>query len=481
MATTMKRDSMDATVDDTPLKSTTTHQDTSRPASKPRLGLTDLPPSVRNTIYKYALDIEDVNMGKPNVAYTHTIKDGVLQFQASRPSFPVVSALFYVNKRISKEALHYFYAQNLLVRLEIWTDDARHAKTMLEDSGVLFSVADVEHVERSKRHCMDVRLVEKDSQKKRVVVLFPAQYLPRLITFMSTASQASKAWAPTHALSLTVKNTYDFPIAKLQGDLLEPFRLLTNLGAVTVNSANLLPGFAEGLQASMTAADFTIDALLSTINGIVDRGQKAFEKRDLTLSQQHFQSAIIVLTYGYLTRAETLHTQPESFSKAVQRTRWQCELGVAKALYHQHERTITAPAFKTATANQSNTTVYKDLLVAEEHISHALSLSTDSPSPTSNPWFKTLPAELIPSNKPGFFTDAERGESWYVAGLVHMGLGEHLFAAGDLERAGDLWPGGKGVGEAFDRARRGIDWEVKPGDGIKRAVGMTRGLDGWGR
>ena len=182
-------------------------------ARKRPLGLTDLPPSVRNNIYKHCLDAELVNLGKPNVSYTHTIskEDGILSFSASRSPFPVNTALFTINKEISKDALSYFYEKNLWVRLDVYTSDARHAKTLLEDSGLLFSTSKGELVEKATRHALEVVLVEKNSSQKRASVMFPAQYLPRLINFLDQASRATKTWAQGRSLFLNVVNTYSFP------------------------------------------------------------------------------------------------------------------------------------------------------------------------------------------------------------------------------------------------------------------------------
>lgn len=438
---------------------------------------TSLPTSIRNKIYAHVLDTELVNIGQPNVSYTHTLKDNVLNFKASRPPFPVDNALFYTNKEISKEAIRYFYEKNLFVRLEIYTSDARHAKTMLEDSGVLFSVADPWKVEKSTQHAMDITIVEKSSAQKRACVMFPAQYLPRLINFLDQASRTTSSWAPTQALFLTILNAYDFPLARLQGDLLELFRLLTNFGAVTIDSGNLLPGYAEGLQQNMTAASFTASTYLEAISGITDRAEEAMVQEKWDIANQHAQSGIIALTYAYLTRAETLHSQPEEFAQTIQRLRWRCELTVGKALFHLYEH-LTASnkdwISDTRIPRSERAKIAEDLLAAETAASRALSLSTDSPNPSSNPWFQSLPAELIPPNKNAWFTDQERAVSWYACGLVHIALGECLFAAGDLERACGLFPEGKGFKDVFQRAREGIDWSVRPGTGMKKAAGLVR-------
>jgi hypothetical protein len=112
MTAIAKRDSMDATVKGLEIKLQAAQLNDQAP-KKRSLGLADLPASVRNNIYKYTLDTELVNVGESNVSYTHSIKDGVLQFKASRLPFLVQTSLFYVNKQISKEALHYFYSKNL--------------------------------------------------------------------------------------------------------------------------------------------------------------------------------------------------------------------------------------------------------------------------------------------------------------------------------------------------------------------------------
>jgi tetratricopeptide (TPR) repeat protein len=136
----------------------------------------------------------------------------------------------------------------------------------------------------------------------------------------------------------------------------------------------------------------------------------------------------------------------------------------------------------------------RDLLLAETSVSKALSLAQDSPSPASNPWFHSLPVELIPPNKPTFFTDREKAQTWYALGTVHMALGEYIFACGDMERALELWGKDTGIDEegglrskieeSFEKARKGIDgdaesmWvgEVRPGTGLKTAASLAKEL-----
>lgn len=342
---------------------------------------------------------------------------------------------------------------------------------MMGESGLLFSVADEEAVARCISHAMDLNLVEKGSDVKRISVLFPAQYLPRLINFMDQASKASGTWAPSHALKISVKNTYGFEKAKVQGDLLELFRLLKNFGRVEVEGNDLQEGYGMGLRKSMMVARFEPEQWLNTVNDMVNRAENAKKKQAYDVAAQHAQGAIVSMTYTYLTCAESLHAQPESFTKAVQRLRWRTELVLANALYAMHAEPLYS---STARSEKQQAT---DLLAAETGASHALSLAMDSPSPASNPWFRSLPAELIPTNRADWFTDEERGNSWYVLGLAHLALSENLFAAGDLERALGLLnqpETREKAEEAFAKARKNIDWDARPGLGLRRAAKAVR-------
>jgi hypothetical protein len=491
MATIAKRDSMEATVDGLGTRLKSAQLSESKPKRR-QLGLTDLPPAIRNNIYKYALDTELVNVGEANVSYKHTIKDGVLQFKASRSPFLVQTSLFFVNKQISREALHYFYSKNLFVRFEVYSADARHAKTMLEESGLLFSTASPDLIEQSKHHALELVLVEKNSSQKRASVMFPAQYLPRLINFLDQASRTTSSWAPNHSIFLNVTNTYTFPVSRLQGDLLELFRLLSNLGGATVDPTNLLPRYAEGLQANMTAESFTADSWLKSVTDLADLADSARDKEDYTTAAEYGQTVIIAMTYGYLTHAETLHTQDEAFVKSIQRLRWRTELGLGITLSLQYRAyTSSNKAWLTSPAPDAETIkTARALLLAESSLSRALSLATDAPSPNSNPWFLSLPAELIPPNKPTWFTALEVAQTWYALGTVHAQVGENLFAAGDMERALGLYgeskerddEGRERVEKAFEKVRMGIDgdaenmWKgaVRPGGALRRAGVLAR-------
>lgn len=511
--TTAKRDSMDATNENVkPLenKLETTHLTSSAPQQTRRpLNLTSLPASIRSKIYAYTLDTELVNVGLPPVSYTHSLPKSssnststALHFSASRSPFPVSTGLFYVNKQISEESLSYFYGKNLWVKFEIYTGDKRHAKSMLVDSGVLFvsttGKGDGVGEEAVKRHAMDVVLVEKGSSAKAASVMFPAQYLPRLIHFLDSASRTTKTWAPVHTLFIDVLNTYDFGVARLQGDLLELFRLLSNFGGVEVSSSKnlLLPRYAEGLVANMTRGTWEAEGWLKSVTELADCADETREKGEYALANEYGQAVIIALTYGYLTHAEVLHSADEAFVKSVQRLRWRTELGIGIALSLMH-RDITndknwltppTPTEEPTKRKDEVQTAARDLLLAETSISKALSLATDSPSPSSNPWFLSLPVELIPPNKPTWFSERERAQTWFALGTVHTALGEYLFGAGDLERALEMWgDGGEGrdkVEKAFEKARGGIDGDVenmwvgkiRPGTGLKRAGRLARGL-----
>lgn len=237
-----------------------------------------------------------------------------------------------------------------------------------------------------------------------------------------------------------------------------------------------MEGYADALQRSMMAATFEEDVWLKIVTEATDRAEAAYDQSDYETAAQECQAATISMTYGYLTQAEKLHSQPESFVKSIQRLRWRTELTLATTLHAKHRSTIASYSrfisASTPTATQKQ--IAADLLAAETAASHALSLSTDSPSPASNPWFRSLPPELIPPNKPDWFTDAERGRSWYVLGLTHMALGECLFAAGDLERAVELLSGHKDAEKAFAQARDEIDWQVRPGVGLRKAAWVAK-------
>ncbi|PVI07136.1 hypothetical protein DM02DRAFT_353990 [Periconia macrospinosa] len=490
-----KRDSMDAGISEITKKfadAQITQKDVEGATSQHLVSLTSLPPSVRNRIYSYVLDTELVNVGNPNVSYTHELTNNTLHFKASRPPFPICSSLFYVNKQISEESRLFFYSKNLWVRFEMYTADARHAKNLLEDSGVLFAVAREDVIVRSQQHALDMMLVEKNSNQKRATVMFPAQYLPRLINFMQQASQASSSWTRGHAIFLTLKEVHGTEIASVQGDLLEGFRALTGFSKAVVEGKEIIPGYADGLAESMMAETFDVDTWFNTLNDILSRGEDQKDKKEYKSSIQQCRTAIIALTYGYLTRAELLHSQPEAFHRRVQRLRYNLERTLSASLLAVASPStnakpldwLTTPSISSSTRHHTATA----LLAAETASSHALSLSTDSPSPSSNPWYRSLPAELIPPNKDAWFTSEEKARAWLELGKAHYSLGECLFAAGDLERAdrllmeeAGLKPGDEvlmatrsEVKMWFERAREGIDWNVRPGSSLRKVALLAK-------
>lgn len=464
----------------------------STPIHEPRpfrqtLGFNDLPFSIRSNIYKYVLDTELVNAEQPSVLYNHALKEEMLEYKASRPPFPIQTSLFYVNKSVSREALQYFYSKNLFIRFEIYTANARHANTMLLDSGLLFTTAAPKRVEKSTQHALELAIVEGNSSHKRAAVMFPAQYLPRLIKFLDQATRASSSWAPRHSIFINVVNTHNFPISRLQGDLVEHFRLLSNVGAATIDPTNLLPQYADGLTASMIASNFEPTDWIKALDTLTNLADEARGKEEYILANEYGQTVIISMTYGYMSHAEKLHSQPEDFPRLVQRLRWRTELGIGISLSLRHRNISAIQNWLHEPPSRDNSLAAHELLLAEVSLSKALSLCTDSPSPTSNPWFLTIPVELIPPNKPSWFTNLEKAQTWYALGVVHMALGENLFAAGDLERALELSKGEDSearnrIEAAFEKARTGIDGDaehmfvgkIRPGSGLKRASRLAR-------
>ncbi|KAH6618929.1 hypothetical protein C7974DRAFT_39538 [Boeremia exigua] len=493
-ATLRKRDSMEASVE-TPLSTKPSSPRPDTVQNRTPLSLVTLPPSIRNTIYRYALDTELVNTGLANVSYTHTFNNntGMLKFKASRPPFPVDTGLFSVDQLISREALRFFYSSNLFVRFSIFTPDARHAKTMLIDSGILFATTSSE-LATGTHHALDISLVEKESDKKRAVVMFPAQYLPRLINFLREAGEVTKSWGSTRRLHLSLLNSYSFPTSRLQGDLLEPFRVLKGFSAVTIDAQHTLPHYAAGLSASMTSKEFDAQHWVDTITELADLSDAARETTEngvanLALSIEYSQAVIVALTYGFLTSAEAIHgpSHAEDIFKAIQRLRWRVELGLGIALSLQHRALDTHKDWLNNVDLDLKTRklAARDLLLAEKSVSKALSLATDSPSPAENPWFLSLPVELIPPNKQTWFSEGERAQTWYALGVVHTSLGEYLFAAGAFERALGMWGTNEGVErveKAFEKARMGVESDregmfkgrVQPGTGLRRAARIAR-------
>lgn len=345
------------------------------------------------------------------------------------------------------------------------------ARELLLESGVIFFVSGEESVERCEGHAMDVRISKKGKANdggavKRVV--FPGEYVPRLVDYLSGKE---KDWGARHEILIAVNHEYDMGRARVQGDLTEGFRVLSGISRVDVKGS-VLPGYAQGLETCTMSPNLTASSWLSSVNDVLHLAESSNPPEQ----EEYFLSAIISLTSAYRIRPSLMHSDA-SLAKPIQRSRWTAELGLARAL---HKRLTSKPHLKPFASDPESAHL---LLAAEKAAESALSLATDSPSAASNPWVRSLPVEVVPPNSVEWFSDGERGESWYVLGVVHMALGEFLFAAGDLERAvGLMGEGGmrREAEEAFERAREGIDWGVRPGVGLRRAkwVAGREGCEG---
>ena len=270
--------------------------------------------------------------------------------------------------------------------------------------------------------------------------------------------------------------------------------MLKGFSSVTIDAQLTLPHYTAGLIASMTSRAFDTLHWLDTITELADLSDAARETTengvaDYRLSVEYAQAVIVALTYGFLTSAEAIHgpSHAEATFKAIQRLRWRVELGLGIALSLQHRALDTHKDWLSSAdlPVEQRKQAARDMLLAEKSISKALSLATDSPSPSENPWFLSLPVELIPPNQSAWFTELERAQTWYALGVVHTSLGEYLFAAGAFERALGTWGSNEGVERveaAFEKARIGIESDregmfagrVQPGTGLKRAANIAR-------
>lgn len=530
-----KRDSMDAINIGKPpsTKPGLDYLDSSSPSAST---LITLPDSILNRIYAHLLDTELVNLGLPNISYTTpnssatSDQDDLLFFTASRSPFSVCTSLFYVCISLRKSALQYFYSRNLFIRLRVRASSKGIAESILLDSGMLFSTAKPQSKERCKQHVMDLELTvdpvsaataeslhtddthKMKAMQKRAEVLFPALYLPRLITYIADLQYRDHSTPLAHhkteiCTDIRLQHIYSHRISTLQTDVLEPFRFLEGISGVSLSAEKgiLLPEYGEGLKCSMLASEgFSVESLLDCVSDLAARGtailktQEEGRKADLAVEYAH--TGVMILTSAYLMRGENILTLPESIIKEVQRLRWKCEVLAARALYAVHQQAVENETednwlFSARVTEKGKKTMARDLLQAERRATSAVYLSTTSYNPSSsppssaalrsNPWATAVPVSLIPPHSPAWFTDEERGEAWFLLGLVHAALGEYLFAAGDLERACAMATSEEGQRavvmekveayvQVFGRVRERIYWGVRPGQGLSRAGRMAK-------
>ncbi|OCK75365.1 hypothetical protein K432DRAFT_174564 [Lepidopterella palustris CBS 459.81] len=424
------------------------------------LTLLTLPIEIRNRIYTHLLDTEYVNVGLPNVSYTHSLANSILHFRASRPPFPVSTSLFYVNRQLHSESTGYFYSKNLFIRLSLYMSDADLAWPLLSN-GLLFSVASPPKVAASTLHALDVSLVMEHSSVMRASVIFPAQYLPRLLVFLSLQNESNASWGPSHALTLSIRNTYAFPTVHLQGDLLEPFRLLHNLSRVEVSATHISPYYAHSLERDMTRPSFSASAWLAGVMEQKEQGNVWFRRGEYEEALQCYAMAVIMLQSTYRSRGEELEAQSSSFNKEVNRLRWQCECNIAFCGVQLGTEWDGSSVEHARTAQR--------LMTAESAAQNALYLVTANEA--QNPWLLT--AASVPENQADFYTDAERAKTWFRMGNVHAALKEWIWACGYFERAQELAPKDEAIRKKFAEARDKVDGRVVPGKHYKRARNMA--------
>lgn len=252
-------------------------------AETPQSHLLLLPRELREKIYAYLLDTKHARSPRP-FQYEPWVEDGFLRLQATSAPFHICTEVLRVNKQIHRESVNTLYSSNAFVRLSMYNDEIHWARSLLEETKLGFVCSNPGLLEKLKGHALDVRLIQEKSRILRCQVVFPAIFLPRLLSFLQTMCDALPMWVREHTIHLHLRQKYRTGPMATESLLLEPWRSLHGIQSVVVGTAIVAADYANGLRTAMMTR-FDPEKWLQSVVKIKDAGIQEFSKG-------HYQDAI---------------------------------------------------------------------------------------------------------------------------------------------------------------------------------------------
>ncbi|KAL8751208.1 MAG: hypothetical protein Q9184_006139, partial [Pyrenodesmia sp. 2 TL-2023] len=425
----------------------------------PESPLLRLPLELREKIYAYLLDTQHARSPRP-VKYHPWVQDGMLRLRATSPPFQICTAILRTNKQIYLESINTFRSSNLFVRLSLYNDDIYWAQSILEDLEIGFVCSNPDLVTKLKGHALDVKIIQEKSRILRCQIVFPAQALPRFLSFLQEMCDILPKWGKEHAIHLRLRHKYRAGPAATERLLLEPWRSLHGISNVVVSTEVITADYASSLQTSMMSR-FNPERWLQSLVKMKEAGNEDFSKGLYNAAMDHYVKVIVLLESVFKSsHGKTMVSMSPRFNQAINKLRYQCELNQAFCRL-TGQKAPWEPVF-------TRYSRWDETLLAANN---AVDLAEDNE--THMVWSACAP--WIPANDKSGYTAAERSKARYRRASIMMEVGEYGFACADLEAALRDAPGDMTVISAFKNAKEKYDPKVRPGAGFQK-VGI-RGYD----
>ena len=307
-----------------------------------RRHILDLPLEIRRRIYDYILNTRFTS-GPQSFHYTPRIVNGMLRLQATRPVFPLETAILLTNHQIHDEASSLLWSSNRFIRLTLYNDDLQAVKDLVEHSEMGFVSSNPQSLSEMTNHTLDIEISETPhNKKKRCVVLFPAFLLPRFVNFLRQICNPLPLWGQNHRIGLTLRNEPSGSPHILIAALLEPWRVLQGLSAVSVDTKLVGAAYARSLEQAMTSRGIKPWNWIKWVTEFQESGARFLGegKLDDVLSTSALVGTLTNNTFHNAALAPALRKASPLFHKAVSRLRFLSDLDVCRALVRLNSQNL---------------------------------------------------------------------------------------------------------------------------------------------
>ena len=344
------------------------------------------------------------------------------------------------------------WSSNKFIRLTLYNDDLQAAMDLLQHSEMGFVSTNPHSLSKMTSHTLDVEISETPHNKRKTcVVLFPSLFLPRFVDFLRRVCNPLPLWGQNHRIGLTLRNQSSGTLHSLIEALLEPWRVLQGLSAVTVDDKLVGTAYARSLEEAMTNDGINPWKWLKSVTEFQESGARYLEDGDLdkVLSTSTLVGVYMNNTFHNAALAPALQEAPPIFHKAVSRLRFLGDLDVSRALVGLSSQHLWGMALMAA-----NNAVY---------------LSEDS-NTVHEIWRKGNEAAVFqPMNDASWYSDEERSKARFARGSFMMIVGEYGYACDDFSVAKDLCPNDTAIAQALDKAKEEYHPNIRPGAALQRA------------
>ena len=301
-------------------------------------------------------------------------------------------------------------------------------------------------------HALDIEISETPHNKrKRSVVLFPALFLPRLVNFLRQVCNPLPLWGRNHRFTLCLRDQSSGKHHDSIRTLLEPWRVLQGLSAVTVDTNLVGATYARNLEEAMTNREIKPWNWLKSVTEFQESGARFLKNGELedAFSASALVGTVMNNTFHNAALALALRKASSGFHKAASRLRFLSELDISLALARLGSKDLWGTALTA--------------------VNNAIDLAEDSGT-LYQVWMKgNVGAVFQPKNDTSWYSDEERSKARLARGSFMMAVGEHGYACSDFSLAKDLCPKDTAITQALDQAKGKYDAKIQPGAALQRA------------